>query len=278
MHQAMKTRTALFTIWLSIVTGGVKLSAGEEARSAGPPVQNAPENTQDVGKVIPVPNGEIAKLSSGLQDIVRLVRSGASNEVVLSFIENSPIAYFPGAEDVIRLHELGVPAPVIIAILRHGSQVREQQLQAAQTNHLPALSTAEWYWNSSSQTTNQNGFVNSAFPVVTFSYPIWWFAGSPGFWWGYLWPYYNCGFWPRNSWCYVPPRNNSYPRGSWGAYSRKVAEPRASFTPTPRPIPSYVARPAAPPMAVPRPNYSAAPASRGTVVSPGPVAPRGRGR
>ena len=222
------------------------------------------------------------KLSSGLEEIVRMVQSGADTNVVLSFIENSPVAYSPGADDVIALHKLGVPSSVIVALLQHGGRLRDQQMQAALTNRVPLMTAADWYASSNSQPQNntETAIVNSVFPVFTFSYPIWWFAGSPGFWFGYLWPYYNCGFVPRNSWCYVAPVNSRYPRGSWGSYSRTVNEPRSSYNPTPPANPAYIARPVGPPAParVPRVNYPSSPSYRAAPVAPPSPSQRGKGR
>ncbi len=56
------------------------------------------------------------KLSPGLMQVVKLVQSGVAEEVVLSYIENSPVPR-PHADDVIQLHGVGVPDRVLMALL-----------------------------------------------------------------------------------------------------------------------------------------------------------------
>jgi hypothetical protein len=280
----MSARTTLWAVLLGMAGIATRLFAGEELPVSAPvktePMVVATQQNLTTSGPVPAPKEDISGLSHGLQEIVRMVQSGTDTNVVLSFIENSPIAYSPSADDIIRLHNLGVPSPVIIALLRHGGRMRDQQMQSAQFSRVPVISTADWYSNyySLPGATNEFPFVNPVFPVYTYSYPIWWFAWSPGFWFGYLWPYYNCGFWPRNSWWYVAPNNGYYPRGSWGYYSRTVIEPRSSWMNAPRPDPGYVAHPAPVPGAMPPVNYSAPPSYRGGAVPPAASASRGRGR
>src|SRR5256885_17027972 len=60
------------------------------------------------------------KLSFGLDDVVKLVKSGVGSEVVLTYVNNSLVPYSLTATDVIHLHELGVPSEITAAAVRHG--------------------------------------------------------------------------------------------------------------------------------------------------------------
>src|SRR5436309_2877345 len=54
---------------------------------------------------------EDVKLSAGISEIVKMVRADTDSAVIQAHIENSPIAYYPSAEEIIYLHQLGTPSP-----------------------------------------------------------------------------------------------------------------------------------------------------------------------
>jgi hypothetical protein len=71
------------------------------------------------------------KLSPGIEEILKLVRAGVSPEVIKSYIDSSPIAYHPSAEDLITLKQLGVSDEIATALLKHGADLRVQAAQRA---------------------------------------------------------------------------------------------------------------------------------------------------
>ena len=70
-------------------------------------------------------------LSIGLDDVVKLSKSGVNESVVLAFVENSPVAYHPSADDILKLRDAGVSSKVISAIIQRGGELRRQLMQAA---------------------------------------------------------------------------------------------------------------------------------------------------
>ena len=59
---------------------------------------------------------EALKLPRGLTEVVRLVGSGVGDDVVISYIQNTPVPK-PTASDLIELHRAKVPSAVIVALL-----------------------------------------------------------------------------------------------------------------------------------------------------------------
>ena len=83
-----------------------------------------------------------ARLSAGLDEILRLHQAGVEESVVLAFIQNSPIAYYPTAQEVVTLRDRGITAPVLTALLQHGAEVRLRNAAAiASSPTAPAATT-----------------------------------------------------------------------------------------------------------------------------------------
>jgi hypothetical protein len=64
---------------------------------------------------LPVP----PKLTPGVDEVVQLARAQVGDEVLLAYIENSPAVFDLKAGDILYLHDLGISAPVIAAMIRH---------------------------------------------------------------------------------------------------------------------------------------------------------------
>jgi hypothetical protein len=62
--------------------------------------------------------------SSAMIEIAKMVEQGVAPDVILSFVENSSVAYSPSAADILYLHERGVPSQVITAVIRRGGELR----------------------------------------------------------------------------------------------------------------------------------------------------------
>lgn len=57
-----------------------------------------------------------SKVSPSLTKVVNLVESGVGEEVLLAYVRNSTVSK-PNADEIVYLHEAGVPTPVITALL-----------------------------------------------------------------------------------------------------------------------------------------------------------------
>jgi|GEM_PF-6284943 len=117
------------------------------------------------------------QLSAGLADILKLKKSGIEESIILSYVKCSEVAYQPTADELIKLREAGVSAPVIDALLHRGDELRQKAAEArkAQTQ-LQVTSPPE-------PVPVQNTNVS---PSMVYT-PDTSYAYYP------YWPYYGCG-------------------------------------------------------------------------------------
>src|SRR6266550_1176605 len=67
-----------------------------------------------------------ARLSFGVDEVVKMHQGGVETDVVLNYIENSSVPYHLSAEEVVHLHDIGVPSQIITTLIRHGAKVQQQ--------------------------------------------------------------------------------------------------------------------------------------------------------
>ena len=89
-------------------------------------------------KVVSTPNGQI-KLSTGLAEIIELAQSGVGDEVLIAFIENSPIQYDVSSEEIVYLTDLGLSEPVLKALLNKKSGATQKI--PGETSDVPSAET-----------------------------------------------------------------------------------------------------------------------------------------
>ena len=161
--------------------------------------------TQTAGAASVTIRAKSADLSPGLTEVVKLQEAGVNESVVLTFVQNSPVAYRPTAEEIIKLHELGISSPIITAVLRRGSEVRQQHAAQAQKEVESAAVTATTYQPAApAVSTAPSAPVYYAPPVtsptvVYPSYPAYsYVTAAPYYYGGYSYPsyYYYGGFYP----------------------------------------------------------------------------------
>jgi hypothetical protein len=168
-----------------------------------------------------------ARLSAGLDDILKLTQAGVDETVILAFIESSPVAYRPSAPEILKLRELGISPPVISALLRRGEEVRKRAADAqreaaarnaAQTPPAPAVSDPPPQQPQQPQPATPPPCVNYTPVVYPVAYPTVVYASYPTYRYS---PVVSFGsrhcYYPRSYYSY-----SCYPRGrSYGGfYSR----------------------------------------------------------
>ena len=144
----MKTRLIITTIPVMVVGGmilflgcgaqtqkanraetGSSLSAATVAATpAATNLTAAPVET--VPKIVITP----PKLSPGVEEIVQLAQAGVGDEVLQAYIENSPVAYKLNVDELLYLHDLGLSAETIAAIVRHSQPTQEPPATLASAN------------------------------------------------------------------------------------------------------------------------------------------------
>ncbi len=82
------------------------------------------------GPVVP----EQMNLSPALTQVVKLIQGGVSQDVVMAYVTNSTDLFNIGSSEILYLHDLGTPAPVITALIQKDSspeaQAKRQALSA----------------------------------------------------------------------------------------------------------------------------------------------------
>lgn len=165
----------------------------QAAAGKGQPVPAA--GSTDAVKASQVPKAP--RLSSGLDEIVRLSKAGVEEGVILAFIQNSPVAYRPSAQEILALRESGISSPILTAVLQHGAELRQRTAEAPPQPAAPAPAGA----NPPAvpePTRVQPSTVYYGDPAAySVTSPTVVYASSPGYSYGYGGYYY-----PRYSSCY----------------------------------------------------------------------------
>ncbi|MCC7376635.1 MAG: hypothetical protein IT581_18395 [Verrucomicrobiales bacterium] len=159
----MKTRRTQLTVWLAASVLGV-LASGCGAKTVGSaergvePATNilvtAAGTSNDLAPAVAssaAPEAETPTvrrseksnvvLRPEVDEVVRLVESGAGEEVTRAYVEASAVAYDLSLDEVIYLRDVGIPDSVIAGMMRRGGELRSQAADAAslQTNLVAAV-------------------------------------------------------------------------------------------------------------------------------------------
>src|ERR1041385_4211738 len=94
---------------------------GQSAVSTNSPSPSVPS--------APTPNGATrpANFHSNILEVVKLVRAGLGNDIVLAFVNSSQSLYNLSANDILQLKDLAVSPIVIAAMMNHDSLLRNRQ-------------------------------------------------------------------------------------------------------------------------------------------------------
>src|SRR5882724_1432694 len=126
----MKTRV-IMTAAPAAVVGGIilLLGCGAESKKTGASNNGPVVITANAATRTSEPAPEIvtapAKLSPGLEEIAQLAQAGVGDDVLLAYVENSPTSYKLEVDEILYLHDLGISAEVISALVRHGQSSPE---------------------------------------------------------------------------------------------------------------------------------------------------------
>jgi hypothetical protein len=81
-----------------------------------------------VQKVAPKP----VALPPGADQVAELAQAGVGEAVLLEFVKNSTNAYNLNVDEIVYLTDVGIPEPVLAAMLRHGKEMQEQTAPATE--------------------------------------------------------------------------------------------------------------------------------------------------
>ena len=137
-----------------------------------------------------------ANLSTPVLEIIKMHDAGADATVIQAYVENSNIAYSPKSDEIIYLHDHGIPNEVITAMIQHGAKLRQQYALVAQANAAnqvppPEIAPGPQYASEP---------VSPTYVAPTYVYQS--DAYYPGYDYGYYgWPWYGSfGFYAGRPW------------------------------------------------------------------------------
>jgi hypothetical protein len=127
----------------------------DQPTPASQPTENQP-TTQPAATVaaaatVPVPAAKLTNLpatatmpddlktSPALTELIRLLQGGVSEDVLTAYITNSSEPFYIGADEILFLHDLGTPAPIITMLIQRDSapDMVARKQAAASTKPLP---------------------------------------------------------------------------------------------------------------------------------------------
>ena len=78
-----------------------------------------------------------ASASEGIDAVLKMQQSGASQSVLMTYVQTANVAYDPTADEIQQLEDAKVPATVIVAMLERGAQ-----LKAAPAQPVPSVNAS----------------------------------------------------------------------------------------------------------------------------------------
>jgi hypothetical protein len=121
--------------------------------------------------------------SAGIADIIKMLDAKVDAQVILTYIQNSPIPYNPDATELIALKEHGASTELLVALLHRGDELRPQMAQTRSAVNPPAAAPAYDYPPA------------AAYPPYPYDYSDASYAPYPAtdYSYAYAWP---LAFWP----------------------------------------------------------------------------------
>jgi hypothetical protein len=232
----MKKRPSTFCVTLALMTVATLLIAARSEPvktniESGPDVAvnptQPPAATDPAAAPTAKSNGikkaaQPARLSFGVDEVVKMHQGSVEADVILNYIENSSVPYHLSAEEVVHLHEIGVPSQIITTLIRHGAKVQQQANAASAVIQQKAIEEAKAA-SASFNPYSPTVYVQPA-PAVTYTYPTY-VNTYPA----YAYPRYYPSYYSYPRYCYSSPFYYRYgysgyrpfcSYGSFGNYPR----------------------------------------------------------
>ena len=121
--------------------------------------------------------------SAGVAEIIKMLDAKVDGQVILAYIQNSPIPYNPDGTDLIALKEHGASTELLVALLHHGDELRLHMAQAQSAINPPPAAPAYDYPPAAANPPYPYDYPDSSYapyPAASYSY-------------GYGWP---LAYWP----------------------------------------------------------------------------------
>ena len=208
----MKKRSSTFCVTLALMTF-TNLLLGARSEPANTVSGNGADNpTQPAVATEPAAepparaNGikkaaQPARLSFGVDEVVKMHNGGVEADVIMNYIENSSVPYHLSAEEVVHLHDIGVPSPIITTLIRHGAKVQQQANAASAVIQQKATEEAK------AASANFNPYSPAVYaapaPVVNYTYAYPTYVNTAYPYYGY--PSYYSSYYSYPRYCYSSP-------------------------------------------------------------------------
>src|SRR3954468_9707916 len=118
--RSMKTRSVLSSVWSAIAVISLPLTGFSQDNATAPPALAPAPQPELVDKL------KNANVSSAVQEIVRMSEAGTDPAVIQSYVESSNIPYVPRPDEIIYMHDHGIPGMVITTMIQHGAKLTDQ--------------------------------------------------------------------------------------------------------------------------------------------------------
>jgi len=197
-------------VWLTSTIAALSLLqvpgsfAAETAPAAGEPVSPAPSASATVEATTPVVTGTVSantsaqtKLPYGVEDVVKLSRSQISEDVILSYVQNSGTIYNLAPKDLVYLKEAGVSDRVVNAMQDQRKRANEAAALIASQQPLyqdnTPVNTAPAYTDSAPEYTQpaEAQPAPSTLYVIPYTPSVYSYYGYPYYYRPYYGGYYG---------------------------------------------------------------------------------------
>ncbi len=185
----------------------------DEAASAG---SEAGKDTETAQATVLAPREgnlierlKAASISAPLREIVQMFNAGINPTVIQAYVESSSVAYQPNGDEIIYLHEHGIPSSIIAAMIQRGATLREQTATAESEAAAQAGAPAPANASTSPPPSPVPNPAEVVSPTYDYSSPPTYVYASPG---------YAYGAYPSYGYLYSTPYCYSRPYVAFGGY------------------------------------------------------------
>ena len=210
----MNTRLTFCGIFSGMVAAAAFTSGAYGADAAASAGSNAGNEADTAQTSVSASNSgslierlKAASISAPLREIVQMFDSGINPAVIQAYVESSSIAYQPNGDEIIYLHEHGIPSSIISAMIQRGASLREQTAAAQAI----AASQSDAQAPASAGTSSPPSPAPNPAEVISPAYD---YSGSPTY--IYTSPGYSYGAYPSYGYVYSTPYFYSRPCIAFG--------------------------------------------------------------
>ncbi len=117
---------------------------GQASAGSDPNAGAAPSASPSPGGA----NVTLSGLPSGVTEVMKMYKGGIPADIIVSYINNSPLTFYLSADNIISFQQQGVPMPVINAMInRYGQLQRQTGMAAGGQAQVPGQAPAPQYYS-----------------------------------------------------------------------------------------------------------------------------------